>query len=56
MTQRLIALLIFLALPAYAAAQAFPSKPIRIIATATVGGGVDASSRIIAQSFQDLPR
>ena len=54
MTQRLIALLIFLALPAYAAAQAFPSKPIRIIATATVGGGVDASSRIIAQSLQDL--
>jgi tripartite-type tricarboxylate transporter receptor subunit TctC len=38
---------------AVAAAQPFPSKPIRIIATATAGGGVDASSRIVAQNFQD---
>jgi tripartite-type tricarboxylate transporter receptor subunit TctC len=36
-----------------AAAQSFPSRPIRIIATATVGGGVDTSSRIVAQGFQD---
>src|SRR5688572_10206716 len=54
MPDRLSALLLLSVLPALATAQAFPSKPIRIIATATVGGGVDASSRIIAQSFQDL--
>jgi tripartite-type tricarboxylate transporter receptor subunit TctC len=37
-----------------AAAQSFPSKPIRIIATATAGGGVDTSSRVVAQNFQDV--
>lgn len=36
-----------------AAAQSFPVKPIRIIATATAGGGVDTSSRIVAQNMQD---
>jgi len=35
------------------AAQSFPSKPIRIIATATAGGGVDTSTRIVAQNFQE---
>src|SRR5919107_1058194 len=39
---------------AAAAAQSFPSKPIRIIATATAGGGVDTSSRIVAHNFQDV--
>jgi tripartite-type tricarboxylate transporter receptor subunit TctC len=39
---------------AAAGAQSFPSKPIRIIATATAGGGVDTSSRIVAQNFQDV--
>jgi tripartite-type tricarboxylate transporter receptor subunit TctC len=34
------------------AAQSFPSKPIRIIAAAGAGGGVDASARIVAQNFQ----
>ena len=42
-----------LLLPALAPAQSFPSKPIRIIATATAGGGVDTSSRIVAQSMQE---
>ena len=42
-----------LLLPALAPAQSFPSKPIRIIATATAGGGVDTSSRIIAQNMQE---
>jgi len=42
-----------LCLPATAAAQSFPSKPVRIIATATVGGGVDASARMVAQGIQD---
>ncbi|HEX2828687.1 MAG TPA: tripartite tricarboxylate transporter substrate binding protein [Burkholderiales bacterium] len=34
-------------------AQSFPTKPIRIIATATAGGGVDTSARIVAQGMQD---
>jgi tripartite-type tricarboxylate transporter receptor subunit TctC len=38
---------------ASASAQSFPSKPIRIIATATAGGGVDTSTRIVAQNFQE---
>ena len=39
--------------PAMAAEQSFPTKPIRIIATATAGGGVDTSSRIVAQGMQE---
>src|SRR4030095_8709639 len=39
--------------PGLSAAQGFPSKPIRIIATATAGGGVDTTSRIVAQHMQD---
>jgi tripartite-type tricarboxylate transporter receptor subunit TctC len=42
-----------LALPLVCAAQTFPTKPIRIIATATAGGGVDTSARIVAQNLQD---
>jgi tripartite-type tricarboxylate transporter receptor subunit TctC len=33
-------------------AQTFPSRPIRIIATATAGGGVDTSARVVAQNMQ----
>lgn len=43
-----------LALPALTSAQTFPSKPIRIVAAAAAGGGVDTSSRVIAQSLQDV--
>ena len=39
--------------PLLAHAQSFPAKPIRIIATATAGGGVDTSARIVAQGMQD---
>jgi len=39
--------------PTMAAEQSFPTKPIRIIATATAGGGVDTSSRIVAQGMQE---
>lgn len=46
-------LVVLLWLPAVAAAQAFPSKPIRIIATATAGGGVDTSTRVVAQHMQE---
>jgi tripartite-type tricarboxylate transporter receptor subunit TctC len=48
------ALAILLAAPAVAHAQAFPSKPIRIIAAAGPGGGVDTTSRIVAQNLQDV--
>lgn len=47
------ALIFSLAVPALAMAQPFPSKPIRIIATATAGGGVDTTSRIVAQNLQE---
>jgi len=47
------AVAILLAMPALAHAQAFPSKPIRIVAAAGPGGGVDTTSRIIAQNLQD---
>src|SRR5687767_380900 len=39
--------------PAFASAQSFPTKPIRIIATATAGGGVDTSARIVATNLQE---
>lgn len=42
-----------LALPTLSTAQSFPSKPIRIVAGAAAGGGVDTSSRIIAQNLPD---
>jgi len=51
---RFICLAVSLLLATTAAAQSFPSKPIRIIATATAGGGVDTSSRIVAQNFQEM--
>lgn len=44
--------LIALLAAAPAQAQTFPSKPIRIIAAAAPGGGVDTSSRIVAQNLQ----
>ena len=47
------ALAFSLALPALAIAQAFPSKPIRIVTGAGPGGGVDTTTRIIAQDLQD---
>lgn len=49
----LYVIIFLLAWPALSAAQTYPSKPIRIIATATSGGGVDTTSRIIAQNLQD---
>ncbi len=47
------ALILLLAMPALATAQSFPSKPLRIIATATAGGGVDTTARIVAQNLPD---
>ncbi|MGZ8155756.1 MAG: tripartite tricarboxylate transporter substrate binding protein [Burkholderiales bacterium] len=40
--------------PSAASAQGFPSKPVRIIAAAGPGGGVDTTSRIVAQNLQDI--
>ena len=36
-----------------AAAQAWPSKAIRIVVSATPGGGVDTSSRIVGQGMTE---
>ena len=47
------ALLFSLAVPALATAQGFPSKPVRIVAAAATGGGVDTTSRVIAHSLQE---
>ena len=52
-TSSVFLLIALLCLPAVAAAQAFPSKPIRIIATATAGGGVDTTARMVAQNLQE---
>ena len=46
------ALLVFT--PAIAAqAQSYPTQPIRIVVGAGAGGGVDTSSRIVAQNLQE---
>lgn len=47
------ALIFSLAMPALATAQGFPSKPVRIVAAAGAGGGVDTTSRVIAQNLQE---
>lgn len=46
-------MIFLLAVPAVAGAQAFPSKPIRIVTAAAAGGGVDTTSRVIAQNLQE---
>jgi tripartite-type tricarboxylate transporter receptor subunit TctC len=43
-----------IAMPALAAAQAFPSKPIRIIVSLAPGGGMDTTTRIIAQNLPSV--
>ncbi len=53
MKPMLHALLFSLAVPALATAQGFPSKPVRIVAAAAAGGGVDTTSRVIAHSMQE---
>lgn len=42
-----------LCLSGAAPAQTFPTRPIRIVAAATPGGGVDTSARIVAQGMQE---
>jgi tripartite-type tricarboxylate transporter receptor subunit TctC len=43
-----------IAMPALAAAQAFPSKPIRIIVSLAPGGGMDTTTRIVAQNLPSV--
>lgn len=51
---RLLLPISVLALVPFAAiGQGFPTKPIRVIAAATPGGGVDTSSRVVAQGMQE---
>jgi len=40
------------AMPLLALAQSFPSKPIRIVASLAPGGGLDTTTRIVAQNLQ----
>ena len=49
----LFLLLIAAAVPQYAPAQAFPSKPIRIIVPFPAGGTTDIAARIVAQRMQE---
>jgi tripartite-type tricarboxylate transporter receptor subunit TctC len=51
--RHLLSLSILAFLPFAASAQGFPSKPIRVIAAATPGGGVDTSARIVAAGMQE---
>jgi len=44
---------IVLALPGLAAAQAFPTKPIRIVVTYPPGGGADLMARLVAPKMSD---
>ncbi|MGE5096374.1 MAG: tripartite tricarboxylate transporter substrate binding protein [Betaproteobacteria bacterium] len=53
--KKLIALLasLALALPGAAAAQAFPTKPIRIVVTYPPGGGADLMARLVAPKMSE---
>jgi len=53
MKHALAAAAVLLATPALSHAQAFPTKPMRIVTAAGPGGGVDTTSRIIAQNLQE---
>jgi tripartite-type tricarboxylate transporter receptor subunit TctC len=46
------ALVCLLAIPALSPAQSFPSRPIRIVASLAPGGGLDTTTRIVAQNLQ----
>lgn len=54
MRHTLAATAILLAMPTQCSAQAFPTKPVRIVTAAGPGGGVDTTSRIIAQNLQEV--
>jgi tripartite-type tricarboxylate transporter receptor subunit TctC len=47
------AMLAFAAAPGTAAAQAWPSKPVRIMVGASAGGGTDVIARMLAERFSE---
>jgi tripartite-type tricarboxylate transporter receptor subunit TctC len=51
--RRILALLLALCAPAFASAQAFPSKPIRMIVPYAPGGATDVLARPIAQRLSE---
>jgi len=51
--KRLAAALLSLALAAGAAAQEFPSKPVRLVVPFPPGGPLDISGRLIGKELQD---
>ncbi len=53
MSARLALLALLALMPAAVLAQAWPSKPIRLIVPFTPAGGTDTSARIMAQAFSD---
>lgn len=54
MTPVLPAVLLACALPLAAHAQSYPTQPVRIVVGAGPGGGVDTSSRTVAQDLQKM--
>jgi tripartite-type tricarboxylate transporter receptor subunit TctC len=51
---RIAAVLLMLVLPATAAAQAYPQRPVRVVVPVSAGGGVDSLARLIGQHFHAL--
>lgn len=54
MKHQIPALVLAAALPMATHAQNYPTQPIRIVVGAGAGGGVDTSSRIVAQNLQEV--
>jgi tripartite-type tricarboxylate transporter receptor subunit TctC len=53
MNLKLLAIVLALALPATAVAQAYPAKPLRLIVTFAAGGGADFAARALAPKLSE---